>query len=50
MKKLIIVAVVACTIFSLTSCVTIQKQYVDGKVVRDSTKVFVGLEFRKGLP
>jgi hypothetical protein len=45
MKKIVIVALIAA---SLTSCVTIQKQYVDGKVIKDSTKVFVGLEFRKG--
>jgi hypothetical protein len=45
MKKLIIAIIV---ISSLTSCVTVQKQYLDGKVLRDSTKVFVGLEFRKG--
>jgi hypothetical protein len=48
MKKLIIVAVIACIASSLTSCVTVQKQYLDGKVLRDSTKVFVGIEFRKG--
>jgi hypothetical protein len=48
MKKLIIVAVIACIASSLTSCVTVQKQYLDGKVLRDSTKVFVGVEFRKG--
>jgi hypothetical protein len=48
MKKLIIVAVIACIVSSLTSCVTVQKQYLDGKVLRDSTKVFVGIEFRKG--
>jgi hypothetical protein len=47
MKKLIIVAVIACIASSLTSCVTVQKQYIDGKVVKDSTKVFVGVEFRK---
>jgi|LakMenE18May11ns_1017448.scaffolds.fasta_scaffold6172496_1 hypothetical protein len=45
MKKIILLAIVAT---SLTSCVTVQKQYVDGKVVKDSTKVFVGVEFRKG--
>jgi hypothetical protein len=44
MKKIIVTFIA----ISLTSCVTIQKQYVDGKVVKDSTKVFVGLEFRKG--
>lgn len=45
MKKIILVVIIAT---SLTSCVTVQKQYLDGKVVKDSTKVFVGVEFRKG--
>ena len=45
MKKVILFLAIA---ISLTSCVTIQKQYVDGKVIKDSTKVFVGVEFRKG--
>jgi len=44
MKKLFVIA--ACLL--LGSCVTIQKQYTDGKVVKDSTKVFIGVEFRKG--
>lgn len=45
MKKIILVVIIA---ISLTSCVTIQKQYLDGKVVKDSTKVTIGVEFRKG--
>jgi len=48
MKKILAIAVLTCIATSLTSCVTIQKQYVDGKVLRDSTKVFIGIEFRKG--
>lgn len=48
MKKFIVFAVLTCIASSLISCVTIQKQYVDGKVTKDSTKVFVGIEFRKG--
>jgi hypothetical protein len=48
MKKILSIAVLTCIATSLTSCVTIQKQYVDGKVLRDSTKVFIGIEFRKG--
>ena len=48
MKKILAIAVLTCITTSLTSCVTIQKQYVDGKVLRDSTKVFIGIEFRKG--
>jgi hypothetical protein len=45
MKKIILIAIIAT---SLTSCVTVQKQYLDGKVLKGSTKVFVGIEFRKG--
>ena len=44
MKKIILFVIIA---ISLTSCVTVQKQYLDGKVVKDSTKVFIGIGVRK---
>jgi hypothetical protein len=47
MKKFLSIAVLICIATSLTSCVTVQKQYLDGKILRDSTKVFIGIEFRK---